>query len=174
VEGSCKQGNELLGSVKYWEIPEQLSDWKLLKKGLTSLQLVRSWPQKLHVIHFHSTAGSSTCTKHTLSNVIQYKVLGAINEGLFKFCVLTKRCDYATSNVLFLKIVKQHDGRVKYFGMTMVISQFKVGWVCIWHNVTTDRREDKQTTPWTKRSRNAGAEVNTYPRVVTEGGGAKC
>jgi hypothetical protein len=33
VEGSCQHGNELSGSVKCWEVLEQLSDWWLLKKG---------------------------------------------------------------------------------------------------------------------------------------------
>jgi hypothetical protein len=40
VEGSCEHGNEPLGSIKCWEILEQLSDWKLLKKGLSSMELV--------------------------------------------------------------------------------------------------------------------------------------
>jgi hypothetical protein len=32
VEASCKHVIELLGSIKYWEFLEQLSDWWLLKK----------------------------------------------------------------------------------------------------------------------------------------------
>jgi hypothetical protein len=36
VEGSCEHGNERSGSVKYWEVLEQLSDWRLLKKDSTS------------------------------------------------------------------------------------------------------------------------------------------
>jgi hypothetical protein len=33
VEGSCEHGNELSGSIKCWEVLEQLHNWKLLKKG---------------------------------------------------------------------------------------------------------------------------------------------
>jgi hypothetical protein len=33
VEGSCEYGNEPTGSIKFWDIPEQLSDWRLFKKG---------------------------------------------------------------------------------------------------------------------------------------------
>jgi hypothetical protein len=32
VEGSCGHGNAPSGSVKCWEILEQLSDWPILKK----------------------------------------------------------------------------------------------------------------------------------------------
>jgi hypothetical protein len=32
VEGSCEYGNELSGSIKFWEILEWLGDWPLLKK----------------------------------------------------------------------------------------------------------------------------------------------
>jgi hypothetical protein len=32
VDGSCEDGNEPPGSMKYWEILEWLSDWRLLKK----------------------------------------------------------------------------------------------------------------------------------------------
>jgi hypothetical protein len=72
----------LRGSTKWWEILEWLSDWRLHKKGSAPWSwLVSSWPKKLHVIHVHSTATSSACTKHTLTNVIQYDVLGAINGG---------------------------------------------------------------------------------------------
>jgi hypothetical protein len=35
VKGSCEHGNESSDSVKFWEILEQLSDWRLLKKGAT-------------------------------------------------------------------------------------------------------------------------------------------
>jgi hypothetical protein len=31
VEGSSEHGNELSGSIKRWEIAEELSDWRLLK-----------------------------------------------------------------------------------------------------------------------------------------------
>jgi hypothetical protein len=34
-EGSCEHGNEPSGSIKLWEILEQLSDWWLLKKDPT-------------------------------------------------------------------------------------------------------------------------------------------
>jgi hypothetical protein len=34
VEGSCGHGNEPSGSIKYWGIPQWLSDWRLLKRGL--------------------------------------------------------------------------------------------------------------------------------------------
>jgi hypothetical protein len=33
VEGYCEHDTELSPSIKCWEIPEQLSDWLLLKKG---------------------------------------------------------------------------------------------------------------------------------------------
>jgi hypothetical protein len=33
VEDFCEQGNEPPASIKCWEITEQLSEWKLLKKG---------------------------------------------------------------------------------------------------------------------------------------------
>jgi hypothetical protein len=32
MEGSCEHGNKPSGSVKFWEILEQLSDWRLLKR----------------------------------------------------------------------------------------------------------------------------------------------
>jgi hypothetical protein len=32
VDGSCEHGDEHSGSIKYWEILELLSDWRLLKK----------------------------------------------------------------------------------------------------------------------------------------------
>jgi hypothetical protein len=32
MEGSCEHGNELLGSIKFWEILELLSDQRLFKK----------------------------------------------------------------------------------------------------------------------------------------------
>jgi hypothetical protein len=35
LEGSCEHGNESSCSIKYWEILEYLSDWRLLKKGST-------------------------------------------------------------------------------------------------------------------------------------------
>jgi hypothetical protein len=35
VEGSYELGNEPSGSIKFWEILEWLSDWRLLKKGST-------------------------------------------------------------------------------------------------------------------------------------------
>jgi hypothetical protein len=33
VEGSCEHGNEPPGSIKCWEVLEQLHNWQLLKKG---------------------------------------------------------------------------------------------------------------------------------------------
>jgi hypothetical protein len=33
VEGSCEHGNELSGSIKCWEILEQVRKWRLLKTG---------------------------------------------------------------------------------------------------------------------------------------------
>jgi hypothetical protein len=33
VEGSCEQGNELWGSIKFWEVLEWLHNWQLLMKG---------------------------------------------------------------------------------------------------------------------------------------------
>jgi hypothetical protein len=33
VEGSCEHGDEPSGSLKCWEILEQLHNWRLLKKG---------------------------------------------------------------------------------------------------------------------------------------------
>jgi hypothetical protein len=35
VEDSCERGNEPSGSIKCWEIIEELNDLRLLKKGLT-------------------------------------------------------------------------------------------------------------------------------------------
>jgi hypothetical protein len=34
MEGSCEHGNKSSGSIKCWEILEQLHNWRLLKKGL--------------------------------------------------------------------------------------------------------------------------------------------
>jgi hypothetical protein len=34
VEGPYEHGNELSGSIKFWEILEWLSDWRLHKKDL--------------------------------------------------------------------------------------------------------------------------------------------
>jgi hypothetical protein len=36
VEGSCENGNEPSASIKFWEIPEQLSNRRVLKKGSAS------------------------------------------------------------------------------------------------------------------------------------------
>jgi hypothetical protein len=33
VEGSCEHGDEPSGSLKYWEVPEWLHNWQLLRKG---------------------------------------------------------------------------------------------------------------------------------------------
>jgi hypothetical protein len=33
VEGSCEHGDEPSGSIKCWEVLEQLYNWRLLKKG---------------------------------------------------------------------------------------------------------------------------------------------
>jgi hypothetical protein len=33
MEGSSEHGYELLGSIKCWEVFEQLHNWQLLKKG---------------------------------------------------------------------------------------------------------------------------------------------
>jgi hypothetical protein len=33
VEGVCERGNEPSGSIKCWEVLEQLHNWQLLKKG---------------------------------------------------------------------------------------------------------------------------------------------
>jgi hypothetical protein len=33
VEDPCEHGNEPSGSIKCLEIPEKLSDWRLLKEG---------------------------------------------------------------------------------------------------------------------------------------------
>jgi hypothetical protein len=33
VEGSCERSNETSGSIKFWEILEQLHSWQFLKKG---------------------------------------------------------------------------------------------------------------------------------------------
>jgi hypothetical protein len=35
VEGSCEHGTEPSGSIKYWQILEQLSDWWLLNNDST-------------------------------------------------------------------------------------------------------------------------------------------
>jgi predicted deacylase len=32
VVGSCLHGIELVGSITYWKVVEQLSDWQLLEK----------------------------------------------------------------------------------------------------------------------------------------------
>jgi hypothetical protein len=33
VEGSCEDGNEPSGSLKCWEVLEELHNWWLIKKG---------------------------------------------------------------------------------------------------------------------------------------------
>jgi hypothetical protein len=33
VEGSCEHGIELSGSIKCWEVPEELHNWLLVMKG---------------------------------------------------------------------------------------------------------------------------------------------
>jgi hypothetical protein len=33
VEDSCEQDSALSGSIKYWEVREQLHNWRFLKKG---------------------------------------------------------------------------------------------------------------------------------------------
>jgi hypothetical protein len=33
VNGSCEHGNELSGSIKVWEVLEELHSWRLLEKG---------------------------------------------------------------------------------------------------------------------------------------------
>jgi hypothetical protein len=32
VDGSCEHGNDISVSIRCWEILEQLSDWRLLRK----------------------------------------------------------------------------------------------------------------------------------------------
>jgi hypothetical protein len=32
VEGSCEHVNEASASIKCWEVPEELNDWRLLKE----------------------------------------------------------------------------------------------------------------------------------------------
>jgi hypothetical protein len=36
MAGSCEHGDEPSGSIKYWEFPEQLSDYQLLKDDSAS------------------------------------------------------------------------------------------------------------------------------------------
>jgi hypothetical protein len=33
LEGYCEESKELLGSIKFWEVSEQLHSWQLLEKG---------------------------------------------------------------------------------------------------------------------------------------------
>jgi hypothetical protein len=33
VKGSCERGDEPPGTIKCWEVLEQLHNWQLLKKG---------------------------------------------------------------------------------------------------------------------------------------------
>jgi hypothetical protein len=33
VEGSCEHGDEPLGSLKCWKVPEWLHNWQLLRKA---------------------------------------------------------------------------------------------------------------------------------------------
>jgi hypothetical protein len=40
---SSEHSNELLGSVKGWEFPDHVYDYKLLKKGKSSLKLVTEY-----------------------------------------------------------------------------------------------------------------------------------
>jgi hypothetical protein len=40
VEGVCEHDDEPSVSIKCWELLEQLSDRRLLKKGLSSMELV--------------------------------------------------------------------------------------------------------------------------------------
>jgi hypothetical protein len=35
VEGSCECGNELLGSIKCWEVFKWVHNWRFCKKGST-------------------------------------------------------------------------------------------------------------------------------------------
>jgi hypothetical protein len=37
VDGSCEHSNEPSGSIKCWEILEQLHNWQLLKEGSAPL-----------------------------------------------------------------------------------------------------------------------------------------
>jgi hypothetical protein len=40
MEGSGEDGNEPSGSIKCWEILEELHSWRLLKKGLSQWSYV--------------------------------------------------------------------------------------------------------------------------------------
>jgi hypothetical protein len=62
VEGSFGQDNEISGSVKFWEIIEWLSDWRLLKEELAFMQLV------VLVYNSHRYVGTCTArgTKHKI------------------------------------------------------------------------------------------------------------
>jgi hypothetical protein len=33
MEGSCEHANECLGSIKCWEVLEQLRDWQFSRRG---------------------------------------------------------------------------------------------------------------------------------------------
>jgi hypothetical protein len=51
VEGSCEHGNEPSGSIKCWEVLEQMHNWRLLKKDsaqrskfrFPESELLRDW-----------------------------------------------------------------------------------------------------------------------------------
>jgi hypothetical protein len=45
VERSCEHGNEPSGTIKYWEILEQLSDWLLDYQLLTLILWYLNWQE---------------------------------------------------------------------------------------------------------------------------------
>jgi hypothetical protein len=79
VESSCDYSNESSGSVKYWEILEQLSEWCLLQKGLSSMELAS------YVV------SGGRYTSSALPHVSSHKILGSFlhNNIVMMLCEIT-------------------------------------------------------------------------------------
>jgi hypothetical protein len=64
VEGSCEDGNELSGSIKFWEILQWLYNWQLLKKGVHF-----RWLIMVHIIHWVETC---SVIKKIVAQTVEY------------------------------------------------------------------------------------------------------
>jgi hypothetical protein len=52
VEGSCEHGDEPSGSIEYWNILEQLNNWRLLEMQFSKAAISHASVQKVLVSNF--------------------------------------------------------------------------------------------------------------------------
>jgi hypothetical protein len=70
--GSCEHDNEPLGSIKFWEILEYLSDWRLLKKGSSPWSSVNSTPYSVKLLDdSEKWSGNDIVTQRLKARMVQ-------------------------------------------------------------------------------------------------------